>query len=150
MPQATAFLSEDKENEELVNTVIAGQALVLALEKPFAVESLAHLLGPPDGSLPGTLRSKFGDIHASESLSSAAKELAFFFGDALTTRSETFAWIKPDVSRHEVIVLYAFAICLTNGHCGCRLSSLPMQFSPRLRLRDSPLLPLRSTPSHPS
>jgi len=97
--QATSFYSEFEGSpafEELVDKIISGPITVLAVEKPFAVEGLNYLLGPADGSLPGTLRAKFGDIHGSESLSSATRETAFFFGDSLSTLSETFAWIKPD------------------------------------------------------
>jgi len=96
--QATSFYSEFEGAafDELVANITSGTVTVVAVEKPFAVESLNYVLGPVDGSLPGTLRAKYGDIHASESISAAAKEINFFFGDVLTTPSETFAWIKPD------------------------------------------------------
>lgn len=99
--QATSFYSEFEGAafDELVANITSGPVTVVAVEKPFAVESLNYVLGPVDGSLPGTLRAKYGDIHASESISAATKEIAFFFGDVLTTPSETFAWIKPDVRR---------------------------------------------------
>ncbi|KAL1504083.1 hypothetical protein AB1Y20_010493 [Prymnesium parvum] len=83
--------------DELVAKLSSGPVSAFALEKPFAVEGLTYLLGPKDVLQPGSLRAKFGgDIHCSESLSAAAKEAAFFFGDMLTRPSETFAWVKPD------------------------------------------------------
>jgi len=94
--QAESFFADSPLLDEMVAKITAGPLTVLACEKPFAVEGLTALAGPPDGASPGTLRNKFGEMLVSESLSAAAKEAAFFFGAELTTPTETFAWIKPD------------------------------------------------------
>lgn len=101
-----SYMEPSARRTELVEKISSGPITVLALEKPFAVEGLAYLLGPEDGSIPGSLRARFGELHGSESLSSAAKDLSFFFGDLLSTPSETFAWIKPDVSPMPMACLF--------------------------------------------
>ena len=85
----------------------SGEVTVVALEKSFGIESWLQLLGPEDAALaretaPRSLRARYGSdavknaVHGSTSVAAAAKEAAFFFGDATTKPETTFAFVKPD------------------------------------------------------
>lgn len=88
--EAMAFYEEHKEKpfyNSLVNFITETPVIVLALEKENAVSDLRKLMGAtdPKKAEPNTLRALYGSniernaIHGSADLSSAERELAFFF-----------------------------------------------------------------------
>lgn len=76
--------------EELVAFMSSGPTLLLALAGDNAIVAARGLMGDtnPDKAAPGTIRSDFADsmtknaVHGSDSAASAARELAFHFGDS--------------------------------------------------------------------
>ncbi len=76
--------------EPLVEFMTSGPVLVLALEREDAVAELRRLIGATDPAeaAPGTIRKLYAGsvtqnaIHASESVTSAERELAFFFSQS--------------------------------------------------------------------
>jgi len=72
---------------ELVNYMISGPVIILALEKENAIQEWRDLMGAtnPAQAAPGTLRRMFGTsignnaTHGSDSPETAQAELAFFF-----------------------------------------------------------------------
>ena len=88
--QAEAFYQEHRERPffpSLVRFMTSGRVVLLALECEGAVEKFRRFMGStnPTQAAPGTLRKLFGEsleansIHGSDSLTSAERELAFFF-----------------------------------------------------------------------
>ena len=74
---------------DLVNFMISGPTLALALEGEDAIQRYRDLMGAtdPKRAAPGTLRAEFADsvdanaVHGSDSETTAQAELAFFFPD---------------------------------------------------------------------
>lgn len=72
---------------ELVEYMISGPVIVMALTKENAVKEWRDLMGAtnPEQAGPGTIRRMFGEsiannaVHGSDSLENAEKEIAFFF-----------------------------------------------------------------------
>jgi len=72
---------------ELVDFMSSGQVVVLRLARQDAVSYLREVVGAtnPRDAAPGTLRKEFGTgvctnaVHASDSRTNAAREIAFFF-----------------------------------------------------------------------
>src|SRR5438132_2408846 len=72
---------------ELVEYMISGPIIVMALTKENAVKEWRELMGAtnPEQAGPGTIRRMFGEsiannaVHGSDSLENAEKEIAFFF-----------------------------------------------------------------------
>ena len=91
--QAAAFYSVHRERpfyEALVRFMTEAPVVVAALERADAVAHLRKAMGATDSrkAEPGTIRNLFGTdiernaIHGSDSKENAAKEIAFFFGEA--------------------------------------------------------------------
>jgi nucleoside-diphosphate kinase len=91
--QAQAFYAVHRERpfyEALVGFMTEGPVVVAALERTDAVAHLRKTMGATDSrkAEPGTIRNLFGTdiernaIHGSDSKENAAKEIAFFFGEA--------------------------------------------------------------------
>ena len=74
----------------LVKFMTSGPALLLLLEGENAVEEFRKLMGETDPAKasPGSIRKLYGDsieancVHGSDSLASAQREIAYFFGAA--------------------------------------------------------------------
>lgn len=75
--------------EELVNHMISGPVILMALEKENAIQAWRELMGAtdPEKAALGTIRRMFGKsigsnaTHGSDSEENAKKELSFFFSD---------------------------------------------------------------------
>ena len=91
--QAKAFYAVHRERPfygALVTFMTEGPVVVAALERSDAVGHLRRTMGATDSrkAEPGTIRNLFGTdiernaIHGSDSAENAAREIAFFFGDA--------------------------------------------------------------------
>ncbi|MGB0678744.1 MAG: nucleoside-diphosphate kinase [Polyangiales bacterium] len=89
-PQAEAFYAVHRERPffgELVEFMVSGPVVVLALEGEDAVARYRQLMGATDPAKAeaGTLRQRFGSnvgenaVHGSDSADNARQELAFFF-----------------------------------------------------------------------
>jgi len=92
--QAKAFYAVHRERPfygALVSFMTEGPVIVAALERADAVGHLRRTMGATDSrkAEPGTIRNLFGTdiernaIHGSDSAENAAREIAFFFGDAV-------------------------------------------------------------------
>lgn len=90
--QAETFYAIHRERSffrELVDYMISGPVILMALEKDNAISEWRDLMGAtdPKKAAPGTLRRMFGTsignnaTHGSDSLENAQKELQFFFPD---------------------------------------------------------------------
>jgi nucleoside-diphosphate kinase len=90
--QAQALYEEHKERSfynGLVAIMTSSPLIVLKLQKNGAVAAWRDLMGAtnPANALPGTIRALFGNsldenaVHGSDSTTSAARELAIFFGN---------------------------------------------------------------------
>jgi nucleoside-diphosphate kinase len=90
--QAERFYAVHKHRSffaELVDYVTSGPVVILALEKPHAIQEWRDLMGAtdPQKAAPGTLRRMFGTsvgsnaTHGSDAPETAQQELAFFFPD---------------------------------------------------------------------
>ncbi|MCD6056193.1 MAG: ndk [Gammaproteobacteria bacterium] len=88
--QAEGFYAEHKERgffKDLVAFMTSGPVLISVLEGPNAVALNRQLMGAtnPKEAAPGTIRADFADsidanaVHGSDSLSSAKREIAYFF-----------------------------------------------------------------------
>lgn len=88
--QAEAFYSEHKERgffNDLVSFMISGPVMVQVLRGDNAMQVHRDLMGAtnPKEAAAGTIRADFADsidanaVHGSDSVSSAAREIAFFF-----------------------------------------------------------------------
>jgi nucleoside-diphosphate kinase len=88
--QCETFYAEHKARPffaELVSFMTSGPVLLLALKGQGAVAKNREIMGAtdPKKAAPGTIRAEFGDnmgenaVHGSDSLASAARELALFF-----------------------------------------------------------------------
>jgi nucleoside-diphosphate kinase len=91
--QARAFYAVHRERpfyDALVRFMTEGPVVVAALERADAVAHLRKAMGATDSRKadPGTIRNLYGTdiernaIHGSDSAENAAKEIAFFFGEA--------------------------------------------------------------------
>ena len=91
--QAREFYAVHRERpffEGLVKFMTEGPVIVAALERDDAVAHLRQTMGATDSrkAEPGTIRNLHGTdiernaIHGSDSKENAAKEIAFFFGEA--------------------------------------------------------------------
>ena len=91
--QARAFYSVHRERpffDALVRFMTEGPVVVAALERADAVAHLRKTMGATDSRKAdaGTIRNLYGTdiernaIHGSDSAENAAKEIAFFFGEA--------------------------------------------------------------------
>lgn len=91
--QARAFYAVHRERpfyDALVRFMTEGPVVVAALERADAVAHLRKTMGATDSRKadPGTIRNLYGTdiernaIHGSDSAENAAKEIAFFFGEA--------------------------------------------------------------------
>ena len=91
--QARAFYAVHRERpffEALVRFMTEGPVVVAALERADAVAHLRRTMGATDSrnAEAGTVRKLYGTdiernaIHGSDSADNAAKEIAFFFGEA--------------------------------------------------------------------
>ena len=91
--QARAFYAVHRERpffEALVRFMTEGPVVVAALERADAVAHLRRTMGATDSRKadPGTIRNLYGTdiernaIHGSDSAENAAREVAFFFGEA--------------------------------------------------------------------
>lgn len=75
--------------QELVDMMISGPIIVLALEKDGAIKAWRELMGDtnPANAAPGTIRNLYGisigsnATHGSDASATAIQELAFFFPD---------------------------------------------------------------------
>lgn len=92
--EAEGFYAEHKDRPffaSLVSFMTSGPVLLMALESDNAVEKYRKLMGAtnPANAAPGTIRKSFGEsleansVHGSDSPTSAARELKFFFGNEL-------------------------------------------------------------------
>jgi len=90
--QAEGFYAEHKERGffgELVDFMTSGPVVLLALRGEKAVEAVRHMNGAtnPANALPGTIRFDFAPntgenvVHSSDSVESAAREVAYWFKD---------------------------------------------------------------------
>lgn len=90
--QAQAFYEIHKEKpffQELVDYMLSGPVIVMALEKENAIKDWRDLMGAtdPKKAVPGTLRMMFGTsigsnaTHGSDSAENAQREIKFFFPD---------------------------------------------------------------------
>jgi nucleoside-diphosphate kinase len=90
--QAEHFYHIHKERpffQELVDYMISGPVIIMALEKEDAISQWRELMGAtdPKKAAPGTLRMMFGTsignnaTHGSDAPKTAQEELAFFFPD---------------------------------------------------------------------
>lgn len=90
MSEAEAFYAEHSSRpfyRDLVSFMTSGEILAIALEREDAVAVLRQLIGSTDSrtAAAGTIRARFGTdnqrnaVHASDSPTSAQRELAFFF-----------------------------------------------------------------------
>lgn len=97
--QAEGFYAEHKGKsffDNLIKFMISGPIVVQVLEGENAIKRYRDLMGPTDLSKAptGTLRADFADnvtenaVHGSDSLSSAEKEIAYFFVDSEIVGSE--------------------------------------------------------------
>lgn len=88
--EAEQFYIEHKDRpfyEELVNFMTSGEVVILVLEKDNAVLAWRDLMGAtnPEDAAEGTMRKLYGEsvgnnaTHGSDSLTSAAREITFFF-----------------------------------------------------------------------
>ncbi len=88
--QSAEFYAVHKERpfyNDLVNYMISGQVVVIALEGEGAVALYRKLMGAtnPKEAEPGTIRADFADsieanaVHGSDSLENAEQEVRFFF-----------------------------------------------------------------------
>jgi nucleoside-diphosphate kinase len=93
LAQAEAFYAVHKERPffgELVDYMISGPVIVMALEKENAVQEWRDLMGAtnPAKAAPGTIRRMFGTsigsnaAHGSDSPENAKIEVSFFFKEA--------------------------------------------------------------------
>ena len=93
LEQARAFYAVHRERpffEALVRFMTEGPVVVAALERADAVAHLRKTMGATDSRKAdaGTIRNLYGTdiernaIHGSDSAENAAKEVAFFFGEA--------------------------------------------------------------------
>ncbi len=81
--------------ERLIDFMISGKTIAVALQKDNAVTSLREFIGAtnPDEAAEGTIRRLYGDtvtfnaVHASDSDDNARKELAFVFPELDTDPS---------------------------------------------------------------
>ncbi len=92
--EAEGFYAEHKDRPffaSLCSFMTSGPVLLMALESDNAVEKYRKLMGAtnPANAAPGTIRKAFGEsleansVHGSDSPTSAARELKFFFGNEL-------------------------------------------------------------------
>ncbi len=90
--QAEQFYDVHKERpffQELVDTMISGPVIVMALEKENAIADWRDLMGAtdPTKAAPGTIRKMFGRhigsnaSHGSDAPETAKQEVSFFFPD---------------------------------------------------------------------
>ncbi|WP_448245891.1 nucleoside-diphosphate kinase [Thalassotalea agariperforans] len=90
--QAEGFYAEHQGRpfyEPLVDFMTSGPVIVQVLEGENAIARHREILGAtnPEDALAGTIRADFGDslrenaTHGSDSLESAAREIAYFFAD---------------------------------------------------------------------
>lgn len=91
--QAEGFYTEHQDKlffDKLVNFMISGPIVVQVLEGEDAINQYRQLMGVTDLSKAeqGTLRADFADnttenaVHGSDSISSAEREIAYFFVDS--------------------------------------------------------------------
>lgn len=91
--QAEGFYAEHQDKlffDKLVNFMISGPIVVQVLEGEDAINQYRQLMGVTDLSKAeqGTLRADFADnttenaVHGSDSISSAEREIAYFFVDS--------------------------------------------------------------------
>jgi len=91
--EAQGFYAEHRERPffgDLVAYMTSGPVMLCCLERDDAVKRLREVVGATDPAqaAPGTVRALFGEskqrnsVHASDSLASAEREIAFFFGVA--------------------------------------------------------------------
>ena len=91
--QAEGFYAEYQNKpffDKLVNFMISGPIVVQVLEGEDAIYQYRQLMGPTDlsNAEQGTLRADFADnttenaVHGSDSISSAEREIAYFFVDS--------------------------------------------------------------------
>ncbi len=91
--QAEGFYAEHEGRpffEPLIKFMISAPVIVQVLEGENAVARHREILGAtnPEDALAGTIRADFGDClrengtHGSDSLASAAREIAYFFADS--------------------------------------------------------------------
>lgn len=90
--KAEGFYAEHRARpffNSLVSFMTTGPVLLLVLEGPGAVDAWRKLMGATDPAkaAPGTVRKVYGEsieansVHGSDSPTSAAREVAYFFGD---------------------------------------------------------------------
>ena len=120
-PEQAAAFYDGTADEETVAHLSSGAIEVVALEMPFAVESMLAMAGPADPAdakeeAPMSIRARYGTdavkkaIHVSGTISAAAREAAFFFGSSLSSGETTFAWVKPDAfPKADVVIAIAEA-----------------------------------------
>lgn len=95
---AAAFYAIHRERpffNDLVNFMLSGPILALALQGENAIARYRELMGATDPrhAHPGTLRAEFADsvdanaVHGSDSEATAQTELAFFFPDLVSAAS---------------------------------------------------------------
>lgn len=78
--------------ESLVNYMISGPVILMVLERENAIQKNREVMGAtnPANAAPGTIRKAYGlsieknSVHGSDSPSSAAREIEFFFPDHRT------------------------------------------------------------------
>ncbi|KAG1708671.1 hypothetical protein DVH05_022300 [Phytophthora capsici] len=101
--QAGSFYAEHRGKaffEALLDFMTSGEIVALHLSRPHAIKAWRGLMGPTNSSKarethPWTLRARFGvdgtqnATHGSDATTSAARELSFFFGGALSASSTT-------------------------------------------------------------
>ncbi|KAL4115353.1 hypothetical protein PRIC2_013516 [Phytophthora ramorum] len=99
--QADAFYAEHRGKaffETLLGFMTSGEIVALELSRPHAIKAWRALMGPTNSisareTHPWTLRARFGvdgtrnATHGSDASTSAAREVCFFFGNALSASS---------------------------------------------------------------
>jgi len=95
--EARSFYAEHEAKPffgDLIEYMTSGPVMLTCLEKEGAVATLREVVGATDPAqaAPGTIRKLYGEskqmnsVHASDSVSSAQRELAIFFGQPAARR----------------------------------------------------------------
>ncbi|ETP45166.1 hypothetical protein F442_08380 [Phytophthora nicotianae P10297] len=116
--QASAFYAEHRGKpffETLLEFMTSGEIVVLHLSRPQSIKAWRGLMGPTNSNRarethPWTLRARFGidgtrnATHGSDSTASAARELCFFFGGAVSASSTATSLNVRTVAQRPVVL----------------------------------------------
>ncbi|KAL3662948.1 hypothetical protein V7S43_011894 [Phytophthora oleae] len=115
--QAGAFYAEHRGKaffETLLGFMTSGEIVALHLSRPHAIKAWRGLMGPTNSNKarethPWTLRARFGvdgtrnATHGSDATTSAARELPFFFGTALSASSTALKLPSTDLLKVKTV-----------------------------------------------